>query len=142
VWLPSDGILIAGDLVQRGPPSAAHAALGPWIATLDSLAALGPRRIVPGHGRIETDASSILALGGVLRDLRSQVARAVAHGESIEEGRRHIKLDAARETLAGRDKFARFFFDGWFAGPALIAAWREASVARPPPAPRTERRGR
>lgn len=132
VWLPAERILVAGDLVQHGPPSAAHAAIGPWIATLDSLATLAPRRIVPGHGKIETDATSIPRLRDVLADLRGQVAAAVARGETLEQARASVSLDEARSTLAGSGKFARFFFDGWFAGPAVAAAWREATAAAAP----------
>jgi len=52
VWLADEGVLFAGDLIginghlnlTRGfPPEN-------WQAVLDSLAALGPVRVVPGHG--------------------------------------------------------------------------------------------
>lgn len=128
VWLPASRILAAGDLVQRGPPSAAHAAVGPWIATLDSLAALAPRRIVPGHGRIEFDAAAIERLRGALLEVREEVRAGVARGETLEQLRADARLAGPRATLAGDDKFARFFFDGWFAGPAVTAAYREATA--------------
>jgi glyoxylase-like metal-dependent hydrolase (beta-lactamase superfamily II)/8-oxo-dGTP pyrophosphatase MutT (NUDIX family) len=52
VALSADNFVVAGDLVGPGP---SRSILGPpdaeaWLASLDRLAALGPRRLLPGHG--------------------------------------------------------------------------------------------
>lgn len=59
IALIGDGFVIAGDLVGRGPP---RSILGPpdrtaWLASLDRLAGLAPRRILTGHGDPPPDVS-------------------------------------------------------------------------------------
>lgn len=51
VWLPQSEVLFCGDLVEFGAtPYAGDAYLAEWPATLDRLAALRPRALVPGRG--------------------------------------------------------------------------------------------
>jgi glyoxylase-like metal-dependent hydrolase (beta-lactamase superfamily II) len=74
-WLPEDGILFAGDLVEEGaPPAFGDAYPLEWPATDGSLVALGAASIVPGHGRVVDEAfvreqMEELSLGaGVMRE--------------------------------------------------------------------------
>ncbi len=51
VWLPQDKILFSGDLVEAGAtPYAGDAYFQDWPVTLDAVAALRPRMLVPGRG--------------------------------------------------------------------------------------------
>lgn len=51
VWLPEDGILFSGDLVEYGAtPYTGDAYHRDWPQTLDNLRRLGARQIVPGRG--------------------------------------------------------------------------------------------
>jgi glyoxylase-like metal-dependent hydrolase (beta-lactamase superfamily II) len=51
VWLPDDGVLFAGDLVENGAPPAFEDAYPlAWPSTVDNLLALSARTIVAGHG--------------------------------------------------------------------------------------------
>ncbi len=51
VWLPQERILFAGDLVEYdATPYTGDAYLGDWPATLDAIAALEPRQLIPGRG--------------------------------------------------------------------------------------------
>ncbi len=51
VWLPQEKILFSGDLVEFGAtPYTGDAYLTDWPATLDAVAALGARKLVPGRG--------------------------------------------------------------------------------------------
>ncbi|MBL0291746.1 MAG: MBL fold metallo-hydrolase [Betaproteobacteria bacterium] len=51
VWLPQERILFSGDLVEYdATPYTGDAYLGDWPATLDAIAALEPRQLVPGRG--------------------------------------------------------------------------------------------
>lgn len=52
LWLPAEEVLLAGDLCFAGvTPLAVHGRIGRWRAALDELIALGPRVVMPGHGR-------------------------------------------------------------------------------------------
>ena len=51
VWLPQEKILFSGDLVEYGAaPYAGDAYLTDWPATLDALAAMRAKKLVPGRG--------------------------------------------------------------------------------------------
>jgi glyoxylase-like metal-dependent hydrolase (beta-lactamase superfamily II) len=51
VWLPQDRVLLSGDLVEfDATPYAGDAYFQDWPHTLDHLAALKPRALVPGRG--------------------------------------------------------------------------------------------
>ena len=51
VWLPQDRVLFSGDLVEfDATPYAGDAYFQDWPKTLDNIAALKPRALVPGRG--------------------------------------------------------------------------------------------
>lgn len=53
VWLPSERVLFAGDLVfNGGTPFALSGSLHGWLEALDQLDALGAETVVPGHGPV------------------------------------------------------------------------------------------
>ena len=63
VYLPDEGMLFAGDLVFRGRvPYVGQADSRQWIAALDSLLALQPKVIAPGHGALSNTARDDLQL--------------------------------------------------------------------------------
>jgi hydroxyacylglutathione hydrolase len=62
IALVGDAFVLAGDLVGPGP---SRSILGPpdvaaWHASLDRLAALGPRRLLPGHGDPPRDTAAAI----------------------------------------------------------------------------------
>lgn len=63
VFLPAEQVLFAGDMVFRGRiPFVGQADSRGWIAALDTLLALQPRTVVPGHGALSTTAAEDLKL--------------------------------------------------------------------------------
>jgi glyoxylase-like metal-dependent hydrolase (beta-lactamase superfamily II) len=92
-WLPDCGVLFAGDVVEnRCGVYAGDAYIRDWTGTLDAVAALNPRVLVPGRGAVLSDA--------------------VACGEAIEGTRAFLStlLDAVRAGLvAGEDLRGCFY---------------------------------
>lgn len=89
VWLPEERVLFSGDLVEYGAtPYAGDAHFREWPATLDRLAALGPRSLVPGRGEaLLTSESSREAIEGTRRfvsDLYAIVQAGVRAGRSLQ----------------------------------------------------------
>jgi glyoxylase-like metal-dependent hydrolase (beta-lactamase superfamily II) len=66
VWLPQEKILFSGDLVEyAATPYTGDAYLSDWPATLDALAALDARALVPGRGAaLQTPAAVRAGLDG------------------------------------------------------------------------------
>lgn len=93
VWFPRSRVLLAGDLSFIGvTPMAAHGLLSHWIRALDTLIALQPRVVVPGHGRVGTVQD--------LQDLRVYLAAVLALGERVASGEME-KQDALRSCDVG-----------------------------------------
>jgi glyoxylase-like metal-dependent hydrolase (beta-lactamase superfamily II) len=60
-WLPKEKVLFSGDLVEEGAtPYCGDAHLQEWPRTLEKIAALGPRKLVPGRGEAMTTPKSSL----------------------------------------------------------------------------------
>ncbi len=56
----SSGVAFVGGLVfARRVPTTPHAQVGPWLASLDRLAALNLRTVVPSHGPVHADGSGL-----------------------------------------------------------------------------------
>jgi glyoxylase-like metal-dependent hydrolase (beta-lactamase superfamily II) len=96
VWLPQQGVLIAGDLVFRGRlPFVGQADSRRWVQALDRLIAFKPRLIVPGHGPASTSAESDLLLTrDYLQYLRQAMGEAARNLEPFEEA--YAKTDWSR----------------------------------------------
>jgi glyoxylase-like metal-dependent hydrolase (beta-lactamase superfamily II) len=60
VWLPQDRVLFSGDLVEfDATPYAGDAYFQDWPKTLDNIAALKPRALVPGRGAALQDEAEV-----------------------------------------------------------------------------------
>ncbi|MEL6986999.1 MAG: MBL fold metallo-hydrolase [Bacteroidota bacterium] len=89
VWLPEDRVLFAGDLVEYGAtPYCGDAQLKNWAGTLQQLAALNPKALVPGRGEALTNAMECLeAINGTAEYtsmLYNQALMSVTAGEDLK----------------------------------------------------------
>ncbi|MBM4228510.1 MAG: MBL fold metallo-hydrolase [Gammaproteobacteria bacterium] len=89
-WMPKEGVLFSGDLVEFGAtPYTGDAYLTEWPATLDRIAALKPRALVPGRGDALTNseqvAQSLSGTRAFITTLYESVQAARAAGKSLKE---------------------------------------------------------
>jgi glyoxylase-like metal-dependent hydrolase (beta-lactamase superfamily II) len=126
VWVPDARVVATGDLVVAPVPFAFNAHVGGWIGALDSVRALGPRAIVPGHGPLMRDDAYVRQMRRMLRAVQSQVSAARATGVSLDSARRLVTLDADRRAIADDDKWLNTLFRSFFLGPAVKSAYDEA----------------
>ena len=88
VWLPQERTLLSGDLVEfDATPYAGDAYFKDWPQTLENVARLGARALVPGRGPAligeEQVAAGLKATGGFIADVRDAVAAGVAAGKDL-----------------------------------------------------------
>jgi phosphoglycerate dehydrogenase-like enzyme len=124
VWLPSDGVLVTGDLCSEGRVAAtADSDTRAWIRSLEKLRDLGPELVVPGRGPVG---------GPELLDAeieRLMALRAAAESALLEG------LSADRAAAALTDPW----FEAWRqrspeqASAAFEAVYDEVGGLRPPP---------
>lgn len=89
-WMPREGVLFSGDLVEFGAtPYTGDAYLGDWPATLDRIAALQPRALVPGRGNALTTpaevAESLRGTRAFVTKMFESVKAARAAGRTLKQ---------------------------------------------------------
>ncbi|VTU32262.1 Beta-lactamase 2 precursor [Variovorax sp. PBL-H6] len=83
VWLPGEKALLSGDLVEFGAtPYAGDAYFKDWPQTLNNLAALKPKALVPGRGAALTTPEDVAKGLAETRDFISDVYANVEKGVS------------------------------------------------------------
>jgi glyoxylase-like metal-dependent hydrolase (beta-lactamase superfamily II) len=82
----ADGVLFTGDVVTNRffPIIIRGSDGGNWISTLDKLAALKPRVVVPGHGGVE-DLALIEREVALLKEMQARTAELKKQGKSAED---------------------------------------------------------
>ncbi|BEP93543.1 MBL fold metallo-hydrolase [Acidovorax sp. A79] len=88
VWLPGEGALLSGDLVEFGAtPYAGDAYFKDWPQTLKNLAALKPKALVPGRGVALTTpeevAKGLSETGEFIADVYANVQKGVSAGKDL-----------------------------------------------------------
>lgn len=73
------------------------------------------------------DDAYIATVQRMLTRVRDETSAAVAAGDSLSVVRRKVKLADERAILTNGDKWLGILFDTFFLGPAVSAAFSEAS---------------
>lgn len=94
VWLPQERVLFSGDLVEfDATPYAGDAYFTDWPASLDAIAALQPRALVPGRGAaLKTPEEVTKGLNGT-RSFIAELYRCVQEGAGQGKSLRDIYRD-------------------------------------------------
>src|SRR5580765_7620139 len=91
VWLPQEKILFSGDLVEfDATPYTGDAYLTDWPATLDAIAALEPRKLVPGRGASLQTADAVRAGLDGTRDFVTAMFGSVKQGAAAGKDLRSV----------------------------------------------------
>jgi len=98
IYIEEDGVLIPGDIVQKGifpiMPNA-DASIKGWLAILDNVEALHPKFIVPDHGAPIVDASQVATQRAYLLAMQSR---------ALELKKQGVSADDAGKTVTGELK--------------------------------------
>lgn len=132
VHLPKERIVVTGDLVVWPVPLVGdpQSHVGAWAATLEKLRALNPSIIVPGHGPVMRDDSYVKLLANLFSSVKQQTEAAAARGETLEQARKSVKLDEFKQQFVGDSLVRRVSFGMYVTGPAVGAAYREATTKK------------
>ena len=128
VHLPQDGIVATGDLVVFPIPLVGgdQSYVAEWSSTLESVIALNPKIIVPGHGPVMRDTAYPRLMADLFTSITKQVTAASGAGQSLEQVRTSVNLDEFREKFAGDSQLKKFLFANYVSGPAVMSAFRAA----------------
>ena len=120
VWLPKERILATGDMLQPNLPYLGDGFIQQWATALDSLKALAPAVILPGHGDPITDLAVVDHLRDYLRDLWTQSVALKQEGLAFAEAAKRLDLT----------KYDAYYprFPGWT--DEMVARRRAGAVKR------------
>lgn len=87
IYVPSEKVLFAGDLVFRGRiPFVGNADSRGWLHALDEIQALKPSIVIPGHGAYSSNpAEDILFTREYLKYLRESMTKSAVNMDPFEE---------------------------------------------------------
>lgn len=87
IYIPSEGVLFAGDLVFRGRiPFVGNADSRGWLAALDEIERLNPKIVIPGHGNYSVQpAEDVTFTRNYLKYLRESMSKAATNMDPFDE---------------------------------------------------------
>jgi glyoxylase-like metal-dependent hydrolase (beta-lactamase superfamily II) len=125
VHIPEQRIIATGDLVVAPVPFGFGSNPAEWVAVLDSVEALRPAVVVPGHGPVMRDLAYLRRVRRMLARVRDEVAAAASRGDSLDAVRRVVTLDDERRTMTGDEKWMNYLFRNFFLGPVVQRAYEQ-----------------
>ncbi|QGX38380.1 MBL fold metallo-hydrolase [Permianibacter aggregans] len=129
VWLPSEKLLIAGDLVVWPIPLIGSTSYPrAYAQSLREMLALQPEMIVPGHGPVFRDTEYSQKILALLDNLCAQVQAAKQKGETLEQAKESVDLSAFRQQFAGDSALLKLIFSMYVQGSGIPAAYNEPTA--------------
>jgi glyoxylase-like metal-dependent hydrolase (beta-lactamase superfamily II) len=91
IYIPSEDVLFAGDLVFRGRiPFVGNADSNGWLSALDRIERINPKIVIPGHGNYSTHpAEDIAFTRDYLKYLRVSMSPAAVNLDPFDEAYQH-----------------------------------------------------
>jgi cyclase len=126
LYLPTEKILLAGDLLAYPVPFCADSHPSAWITSLEILARLDANIIVPGHGAAQHDQQYLMLVLESLRTIRRMVHKALGQGLTLAQTQKSVNLDAIRLSFTRGDPDLNAVFDGNFT-PIVKQVYDEAT---------------
>jgi cyclase len=131
LFVPDARVLALGDLLVAPTPFAFGSFIGEWPATLDSLLALDPAVIVPGHGPVMRDREYAAQFRALLVSITTQVEAAFRDGVvTLPEVRARVDVRELRTWFTRGDPTRERHFNNFLWLPATERAFAEAQAAR------------
>jgi cyclase len=127
VHLPEGDIVATGDLVVAPIPFAFNSHPASWINVLDSLIALKPRVMVPGHGPVMRDLRYVQSVRDWLDRINQETSAAVARGDSLGTALEAVTLDDVRQSVTRDEKWMNLLFRRFLVRPAVRSAFEQAA---------------
>jgi cyclase len=126
-YVPDARVVASGDILVLPVPYGFGSYPTEWAEVLRKLDALDAETIVPGHGPLQHDRTSLRRLRAMLDSLVSQVRPLVAQGLSLDQVRKKVNLDSFRNEISGGNSDREREFDQFFLEPIVGRAYEEAN---------------
>jgi glyoxylase-like metal-dependent hydrolase (beta-lactamase superfamily II) len=125
MWLPEEEIVATGDLVVRPTPYAFNVPPRAWVKTLEKLNELSYDKLVPGHGKVQTDTAFVDLIIATATSIADQRDALIAQGLETEAVEAQLDFSEFREKFTGGDSYITAFYNLYFEAPLRKAALKE-----------------
>ena len=131
-YVPTEGVLVTGDLVVSPIPYVYDGYPTEWVVTLDRLFSYDAKFVVPGHGSVQTNWDYVKLIQKTMQSVIDQVdARLYVIGpaefRTIDDIKDHVDLSEFRELFAGNSEELSNEFDD-MTGRLIQLVFKEASL--------------
>ncbi len=130
IHVPDQHIVATGDLVVAPIPFGFASFPAEWVTALDSIIALHPTMLIPGHGPVMHDLAYVQRLRRMLAQIRDAATAGVARGDSARTVIGGITLERDRREMAGDEKWMNYLFRNFFLVPVAQRAYEQAKAAK------------
>jgi cyclase len=127
VFLPSERLVIAGDIVTHPVPYGFARLQTGWLQSLHRLHDLDFDDLVPGHGEDMVDKDYVEQVIDLVDFELDAVSRAIRSGRSADAAPWDITFAQWAERFVGKDPVGLYYFNEWFVKPAVERAYAELS---------------
>ena len=114
IWVPSEKVLITGDIVVNPIPYAAASFATSWLGVLDKLEAYDFVALVPGHGEIQHDRAYLERVKAAILDVQRQVVPLAKAGVSLDDVYKRTDFQPLIASFAGEDDWLKTEFNSFF----------------------------
>lgn len=111
VWLPQDSILITGDVLVHPIPYPFGSFFDEWVTQLDTMLALHPKIICPGHGDVMHDSEYLRTVRDLFATIWSQGKAAFDRGITTPDSLKNaLDLSTFRKKMTQGDPVRDYLF--------------------------------
>ncbi len=132
MWLPQDKVVATGDIVTAPIPLMPSPYIHDYVDVLNKIKALGFKKLVPGHGAVESDPQYIDLLMDTIRSVSTQMKSFVAQGLSKEDATAKVNFSGVEKRFTHGDPFLTNRFQDYVANQALAEAAYLAETGKGP----------
>ncbi|MDX2057398.1 MAG: MBL fold metallo-hydrolase [Gemmatimonadales bacterium] len=129
-WIPSDRVLVAGDIVVEPTPYLIQVYPADLIETLGRLREFAFAALIPGHGAPQRDRQYLDRLVALIRSVRDRVGPLAKAGVPLDSIPTRARFDQERAAFAGSNAWLAYWFDLYGLTPLIESVYNEA-LGRP-----------
>lgn len=127
IWVPSDKVMVTGDIVVNPIPYAAASYPTSWLKVLGRIEAFGFDALIPGHGEVQHDRAYVDKVRGAIAEVVRQVAPLAKKKVPLDDVYKQTDFKPLIASFAGDDKWVGTLFNSFFLHSLIKNAYFEAT---------------
>ena len=127
IWVPSEKVIVTGDIVVNPIPYAAASYPTSWLGVLDKIEAYDFAWLIPGHGDVETGHAYLDKVKDTLKQVQAQVVPLAQKGVALDDVYKQTDFKVLTASYAGDNRWLANAFDSFFLHSLIKNVYFEAT---------------